>query len=161
MTIYVVRHAKAGSRGEFNGPDWLRPLVANGQAQARGLLPMFEHATFARVVASSYVRCMETMVPVAAHHGVAIEPDDALVEGAPLETTLRLLDKLWDFGAVVCSHGDIIPMVLQHLQAQGTDLGPAPKCEKASTWILNGHFDQGVTATYVAPPAPSRPDFKI
>ena len=36
MTIYLVRHAKAGDRSAWPGDDFLRPLSRRGQIQARG-----------------------------------------------------------------------------------------------------------------------------
>ena len=38
MTVYLVRHAKAGERGVWDGDDQLRPLSGRGHLQARGLL---------------------------------------------------------------------------------------------------------------------------
>ena len=154
MTIYLVRHAKAGRRGEFADPDWLRPLTQAGQQQARGLLIQLHTAKFQHIVSSPYVRCMETVVPLASNHGLAIEPHEALAEESPLDVPMQLVSDHWETGAVFCSHGDIIPMILGQFRSQGTDLGAAPKCEKGSTWILEGHFDGLVSARYVAPPAP-------
>ena len=152
MTTYLVRHAKAGRRGEFDGPDWLRPLTQAGQLQARGLLQQFHTSKFQAVISSPYVRCMETVVPLASNHGLPIEPHEALAEASPLDATMDLLREHWDTGAAMCSHGDIIPMVLEHLQTLGTDLGNSPKCEKGSTWVLEGHIDGLVTARYLPPP---------
>ena len=153
MTLYLVRHAKAGSRSEFDGPDWLRPLTPSGQAQARGLLQQFHTAKFSAIISSTYVRCMETVVPLAANHGLAIEPHSALAEESPLEHSMELLVEHWETGAVMCSHGDVIPMLLDHFRACGTDLGPTPRCEKGSTWVLDGQLDHMVTANYLAPPS--------
>jgi len=152
MTIYLVRHAKAGRRGEFDGPDWLRPLVANGQAQARCLLDQMKRAKFGAILSSPYVRCMETVVPLASDHRLSVIPVDPLAEGAPLDDILDLLREYSVDGAVMCSHGDVIPMVLEYLQHRGTNLGPDPRCEKGSTWIIEGDVDGVATARYVAPP---------
>ena len=94
MTIYLVRHAKAGRRGEFADPDWLRPLTQAGQQQARGLLIQMHTAKFQHIVSSPYVRCMETVVPLASNHGLAIEPHDALAEESPLDVTMQLVGML-------------------------------------------------------------------
>ena len=37
MTAYLVRHANAGDRAEWKGPDRLRPLTTLGQRQAEEL----------------------------------------------------------------------------------------------------------------------------
>ncbi len=155
MTVYLVRHAKAGSRSDFNGPDWLRPLTTPGQAQARELLRSFTDSKFARIFASPYVRCMETVVPLASHHGLAVSPHDALAEGATPKSTLQLFEECLDEGAVLCSHGDIIPILLEGLAALGVDLGPHPRCEKGCVWVLEGNvLGPTMTATYWPPPIP-------
>lgn len=156
MTLYLVRHAKAGNRSEWQGDDWLRPLTTPGQAQARALLAQFHAARFGAVLASPYVRCMETVVPIASAHGLPVVPTDALAEGADLDATMALLASHVEHGAIFCSHGDVIPMVLEHLAARGTDLGPAPRCEKGSTWVLDGEFDGAITARYLPPPTSGR-----
>ena len=153
MTIYLVRHAKAGSRSEWEGDDWLRPLSPAGQAQARGLLGCFHDARFRHILSSPYVRCMETVVPLSGAHGVEIAPTDALAEGAPLEGALMLLKEHSDSGALLCSHGDVIPMVLDHLAAGGLDIGNSPRCEKGSVWVLKTKGGDVVTARYVPPPS--------
>ena len=64
VTIYLVRHAKAGERNVWEGDDRLRPLSGRGHLQARGLLDVLEDAQFDRLLSSPYVRCMETVVPL-------------------------------------------------------------------------------------------------
>ena len=41
MTIYLVRHAKAGDRASWPGDDFLRPLSRRGQIQAEALVEQF------------------------------------------------------------------------------------------------------------------------
>ena len=152
MNVYMVRHAKAGSRSIWDGDDWLRPLSSAGHAQARGLLAQLHAARFTRIIASPSVRCMETVVPLSAAHGVMIEPNGALGEGAPIDGAVQLVKECSDRGAVLCSHGDIIPMLLDHLRGEGIDLGDTPRCEKGSTWVLACKDGAVVAASYVAPP---------
>ena len=151
MTIYLVRHAAAGDRSQWDKADWLRPLSARGRSQARGLLHVLHDARFARIVSSPYVRCSETMLPIAGAHGLPIEIDDALAEGADEQATFALVKQCHDDGALLCSHGDLIPAVLEMLAADGVDVGPRPRCEKGSVWMLE--TDGGVVthARYVGP----------
>ncbi len=152
--IHLVRHAKAGDRSGWSGPDHLRPLTEAGQRQARALIDQFANAHFGRIVSSPYVRCLETVVPISAAHMLPIEPHEALAEGAPIADTLHLLAECSVAGAVWCSHGDIIPNLLGHLAATTKLLlDPDLRCAKGSTWSLEidarGHV---TTATYRAPP---------
>ena len=83
MTIYLVRHAKAGDRDAWDGDDELRPLSGRGHVCRRAACSTCcADAEFERVLSSPYVRCMETVVPLAAERRMAIEPVEALAEGA-------------------------------------------------------------------------------
>lgn len=153
MTIYLVRHAKAGERNVWEGDDQLRPLSGRGHLQARGLLDVLEDAQFERLLTSPYVRCMETVVPIAGARGVAIEPVDALAEGAEIEEVLALIGKHADHGAVFCTHGDVIPMTLQYYANRGIDVGATPQWPKGSTWALETDATgEVVSARYLPPP---------
>jgi 8-oxo-dGTP diphosphatase len=153
VTIYLVRHAKAGERRMWDGDDWLRPLSGRGHAQANALLDELREATFAHVLSSPYVRCMETVVPLAAERGIAVEPVEALAEGATLEEALPLVQKHHQRGAVLCTHGDVMPMMLEHYASRGVDLGARPQYQKGCIWILETDATGEVrSAQYVAPP---------
>ena len=153
MTIYLVRHAKAGERGVWEGDDQLRPLSGRGRLQARGLLEVLEDAHFDRLLSSPYVRCMETVVPLSGERGVAIEPVDALAEGATLDEALALARKHAAGGAVFCTHGDIIPMLLEHYANHGVDIGTTPQWPKGSTWALETDATgEVISARYIPPP---------
>ena len=153
MTIYLVRHAKAGERNAWNGDDELRPLSSRGQLQARGLIDLLEDARFERVLSSPYVRCMESVVPLAADRRMAIEPTDALAEGATLEEALALVHKHAAPGAVLCTHGDVMPMLLEYFANRGVDVGATPQWQKGCVWVLETDDAGEVrTATYLSPP---------
>jgi broad specificity phosphatase PhoE len=154
VTIYLVRHAKAGERNVWEGDDRLRPLSGRGHLQARGLLDVFEDAQFDRLLSSPYVRCLETVVPLSGARGVAIEPVDALAEGATRDEALALVRKHTAHGAVFCTHGDVIPMLLEHYANHGTDIGAAPQWPKGSTWALDTDATGEVMAARYLPPPP-------
>ncbi len=154
MTIYLVRHAKAGERNAWEDDDELRPLSGRGHRQARGLLEVLRDARFDRVFSSPYVRCMETVVPIAAQRGVAIEPVDALAEGATLGEAAALVRKHATNGAVFCTHGDVIPMLLAHYANLGVEIGTTPQWSKGSTWVLDTDATGEVSAAHYIPPPP-------
>jgi broad specificity phosphatase PhoE len=153
VTISLVRHGKAGDRSAWAGDDFLRPLSRRGQMQAEGLLAQFAGQSIDRLLSSPYVRCMESLVALAGERMLAIEPVDALTEGGTLENALTLVRKHAHHDAVMCSHGDIIPMLLDHFAARGVDLGPNPVCPKGCTWVLDvDPTGEVVAATYIPPP---------
>jgi broad specificity phosphatase PhoE len=153
VTIYLVRHAKAGERGSGDGDDRLRPLSSRGHLQTRGLLEQLQGEKFERIVSSPFVRCMETVVPLAGLRGLAIEPSDALAEGATLEEALALVSKHSSHGAVFCTHGDVMPMLLEHYALHGVDVGQTPQWPKGCTWVLKTDSTGEVReADYIPPP---------
>jgi 8-oxo-dGTP diphosphatase len=153
VTIYLVRHVKAGERRTWDDDDRLRPVSKTGQAQARALVGQLDGERFEHIVSSPYVRCIESVAPLASTRGLAIELADGLAEEAPLDEALAVVRKHAAGGAVLCSHGDVIPMLLEHYAANGVDLGKDPTCPKGCTWILeiDGAHDV-VAARYVPPP---------
>jgi len=105
MTIVLLRHASAGDRVDWNGDDVLRPLDRHGHAQAAALRDALRGRGVTLVLSSPYVRCTETVAPLALSLGVAIELDDRLAEGAGGAGARELL--LEHDGCVACTHGDI------------------------------------------------------
>jgi broad specificity phosphatase PhoE len=154
MTIYVVRHARAGNRSAWRQDDWLRPLSSAGRAQARALIGLLSDARFEHVLSSPYVRCLETVVPIAGMRRLPIEPHDALGEGGDLDEVLEMVRKHIGSGALLCSHGDVIPALLAHLSANGVDLGKDPRCPKGCTWVLDADGGVDVTRVRYLPPPP-------
>jgi 8-oxo-dGTP diphosphatase len=153
VTIYLVRHAKAGERHVWDGDDQDRPLSGRGRTQSRGLLDVLAEAVFDRLLSSPYVRCMETLIPLAAQRGLAIEPVEALAEGGGLDDAVALVRKHAEHGAVLCTHGDIIPMLLEHYAERGVDIGRSPQWPKGSTWVLETDgTGEVVSARYLPPP---------
>ena len=136
MTIYLIRHAKAGDRDTWLDDDRLRPLSGRGHRQARLLVDLLADATFDRVLSSPFVRCMETVVPIAGVCGFSVEPVETLAEGARLEETLALVRKHSASGALMCTHGDVIPMLLDYYASVGVDLPKQRQWPKGCTWTL-------------------------
>jgi broad specificity phosphatase PhoE len=158
MTIYLVRHARAGNRSAWLHDDELRPLSAPGHEQARGLIRALRDGDFEHVLSSPHVRCMETVVPLAAARRMAVEPADALAEGASTGEALALVHKHAGTGAVMCTHGDVIPALLEHFAQRGVYLGKQPKYPKGCTWVLTSDATNEVRAArYIPPPRVETP----
>ena len=110
MTSILLRHASAGDSSNWEGDDRLRPLDVRGRRQAdelAALLPRFE---VRRIVSSPYVRCVETVEPLAAALGLKVETDDRLAEGAGRSA----LELLREDGTLGCTHGDVVEELLGH-----------------------------------------------
>jgi phosphohistidine phosphatase SixA len=151
MTIYLVRHAKAGSRSGWDGPDDQRPLSKNGRRQTAALATALADSGITRILTSPYVRCAQTVEPLATRLGVSLDFADALAEGAPAADSLELVEKFSDENVVLCSHGDVIGDLLHHCESLGIAI-ENERLEKASTWILEFESGRIVGTRYVPPP---------
>ncbi len=152
VKVFLVRHAKAGDRERWTEPDDIRPLTEAGRKQADGLVAQLADFIIERVISSRYARCVQTVEPLANARDLAVEPDEALAEGASLDATLALITGLQG-PAALCTHGDVMGWVTGHLERQGVPGVDPTKGQKGSTWVLD--LDGGiiVAATYLEPPA--------
>ena len=116
--VYLVRHAKAGERRTWQGDDLERPLSKAGWKQAHALGKRLQKKGATEMVSSPYLRCMQTLEPLASALDLPVLADERLLEGAGFEGALELLAEVAD-GAVLCSHGDVIPETLDALVRRG------------------------------------------
>ena len=149
--IYLVRHAKAGSRAAWGDDDTVRPLVEEGREQARVIASRLAPLHPPRLVSSPFLRCRQTLEPLAEMTSVAVESIDALREGVDVDTALAFLEGLVD-GSVACSHGDVIPAVLKRLEWHGLDIVDWPDTRKGSVCRLERHEGHFVRAHFSPPP---------
>lgn len=103
MTSVLLRHASAGHRTRWDGHDVARPLDDRGRRQAFELVELLRPYV-RRIVSSPYVRCVETVQPLAAALGVPVEEDERLAEGADGSAS----ELLSEDGVVCCTHGDVV-----------------------------------------------------
>lgn len=160
-TLLLVRHAKAGSRSRYRGDDRLRPLDAEGRAQADALAAMLPAFGANEVHSADRTRCEQTVAPTAEALGVPIMTEPTLSEEAyrddPVAAQRRIVDLAADSGAVVravCSQGKVIPPLLEWWATQdGVSLPPA-RNRKASVWVISTHQGKLVSADHIDSPLP-------
>jgi len=152
MKVFLVRHAKAGDREKWTDPDHLRPLTKPGREQADALIAQLGDFRIERVISSHYVRCVQTVEPLARARGLEVETDDALVEGAAVEQTLALITGL-DRPAALCTHGDVLEWVVGDLQRRGVRGADPSLGKKGSTWVLDLVHGEVTGGVYLEPPA--------
>jgi 8-oxo-dGTP diphosphatase len=73
VAIYLVRHAKAGNRRDWHGEDDLRPVSPSGQRQADAIADTIADVGVERIVSSPYVRCRQTVDPLAQRLRLPVE----------------------------------------------------------------------------------------
>jgi 8-oxo-dGTP diphosphatase len=141
-TVALVRHAHAGKRATWSGPDVGRPLDAEGWAQASTLAGLITLIRPARLVSASPRRCVQTLDPTAALLDLPIEICGDLDEPQPgqqsdeqiLATAARLLELAEAGGqSAVCSQGKVLPGALERLTGRTDEDFTTPK---GGGWLL-------------------------
>jgi 8-oxo-dGTP diphosphatase len=155
MQLYLVRHAHAGQRLP-GGRDRYRPLSPEGRERAAALADLFTGCDIDRLLSSPATRCQQTLETLAASTGQAIEDFALLWEGSDTADTLSALESLDDEVVVACSHGDIIPALIDQLAVAGVPVS-GRGCELGSIWVVERDRDRGdwAGARYVGPRATS------
>lgn len=150
-TIYLVRHAKAGERRTWEGDDVERPLSKKGWRQSAAIAKRLKKHGATALYSSSYVRCMQTLEPLGELIDQPVRKEKRLFEDEPFEPVLELLAEV-ENGAVLCSHGDIIPATIAALQRRGMEIHTPADWRKSSIWVLRRKKGR-ITHGKVWPPA--------
>jgi 8-oxo-dGTP diphosphatase len=151
--LLVIRHARAGARKEWKGPDIERPLSKKGRRQADGLVEVLEGYPIEHLASSPYGRCIQTVEPLAKARHLEIEVRSELAEGAAASDVLGLVRQLSGTAAALCTHGDIVSIILYGLAEQdGLDLPEDPAYPKGSVWVLEEVDGKFKSAKYLPPP---------
>ena len=150
MAIYVVRHAKAGDRGGWEGDDRLRPLTKSGDRQAEELAAWLTKEPIDAILSSGYLRCVQTLEPLAAQRKLPVVPRKDLEEGAGGESIIRAVREFKGRNVALCTHGDVVEELLELLIGKGLVARSGAKLEKASTWILE-ELDGRITSANYRP----------
>lgn len=145
--MIVVRHAHAGSKKHWSGPDELRPLSDLGCAQAVSLARRLAVDRIEVVWSSPAVRCLQTVQPLAEERGLTVRSTPLLSKSG---SARELLEWLHGSGQeapwVVCSHGEVLDALHAQAVATGlTSLSPGAAMDKGAAWRL------GRTPDYLAP----------
>ena len=151
MTLYIVRHAKAGKRSEWDGPDTRRPLSDKGWDQAHAIAKTLVDLKPSALISSPAVRCMQTLEPLSEATKIKIVADQRLFENGDVAKMIELLEDAKD-STVISSHGDMIPEVIKILQRRGMEIGSKPDWRKATVWVLNRTKNGFKSAFVMAPP---------
>jgi phosphohistidine phosphatase SixA len=158
--LTIVRHARAGNKRAWGGPDDVRPLDPFGSAQAAALAPRLAAAgTVGRLVSSPALRCVQTLQPLAGLVGAPIETWEALGPHADAGGLRATLGHPAFDDAVVCTHGELLRPLLRTLRRRGASRSGADAhgrhlLEKGSAWRLTIEPD-GTVSAFVHLPAPT------
>jgi phosphohistidine phosphatase SixA len=143
--MLLLRHASAGTRLSSPGVDRFRRLDEAGRSMARQLVWAYADREITTIVSSPLPRCVETVVPLAASRGLAVDQHWELAPDSSLDDIVTLLVDLPDT-TLACTHREVFEKLL------GWD---APS-EKGAAWVLERTGAELVPALYLEPPSDVR-----
>jgi phosphohistidine phosphatase SixA len=160
VIVRVVRHACAGRKGDWPGPDADRPLDPAGcrqaDAVAAALAPGAGRAV-RRLVSSPARRCVDTLAVLSRAAGLPIETTDVLTAEAPLDAAMAAVVDPANGDAVLCTHGELMRRMLACIRAGDASVVAARPDDdwllvKAGVWTLHV-VDGAVSALHHSVPA--------
>ncbi|WP_016884961.1 MULTISPECIES: SixA phosphatase family protein [unclassified Rhodococcus (in: high G+C Gram-positive bacteria)] len=148
----LVRHAHAGKKQRWRGPDADRPLSTLGHRQARGLVAALSGIEVRALWSSPALRCRQTLMPLAAARGLRIDLHPLLAIGAPTDELFALLSAPGVDGAVFCTHREVLDALAEFARTQGSTCVPrAATTAKGGAWVVDRTADPAETLRYIAP----------
>lgn len=133
--VLLVRHAYAGIRGQWSGPDHERPLTAQGVADAQRLCRLLALFAPQQLICASPQRCQQTLLPLTNGTAVVVDPVFDEHNAAPAVVAQRLRDLASAASCtVVCTQGDVIGPALQAVS--GEPRYAPVVTDKADGWLL-------------------------
>jgi 8-oxo-dGTP diphosphatase len=151
-TLYFVRHAKAGNRTRWEDDDRSRPLTKSGLRQADGLVTILGPYAISATWSSPYLRCVQTVEPLAKARRLKVQETRHLAEGARLKGAYRFIEDPEIDDAVLCTHGDVIQELVDDLVRRRIVKASQAALEKGSTWAVEIEDGSPVGARYIPPP---------
>lgn len=157
ISVLLVRHARAGSRANWSGPDQERPLDGKGARQARAIAQTLPAFGPTQIVSADPLRCRQTMQDLSQTLGIPIQInpvfDDANYQTNPQSTHSAMKAALTasDQVTVICSQGESIEALTASL---------APTAERGSrkggVWAFGCANGKVSTADYYPAVLPPR-----
>ncbi len=151
-TFYVVRHAKAGSRGHWTGDDRQRPLSKKGIKQAEALVEILAPFPITAIYSSPFLRCIETVEPLARARKLPVKQTPSLAEGHGLAGAMELIGDPKLDEVVLSTHGDIVWELVEELVKRRVVKPGEGGFEKGSSWVVDIEEGSFVRARFI--PAP-------
>ena len=148
---YLVRHADAGDKLQWSGPDEQRPLSDVGRREAEGLVSLLAGFPIVRIVSSPAVRCRQTVEPLANERHLQLSVDTGLAVGADLDRAVELLVHPDADEVAWCSHRELIAPLIVRLRERGAPIGDDADWPKASVWVFDVADGSIASAMYLPP----------
>lgn len=135
MPLLFVRHATAVPSAGWTAPDRERPLTGIGRREATHLAAACAPYDLSQVVCSPALRCVQTVEPVARARGIEVRTTADLGEGRRLAAR-DVVASLRGADALVCTHNDVLHVIVRALVRQGVEVDGSPRWKNAEVWAL-------------------------
>ena len=141
-TLIIVRHTKALERGDWDAEDSKRTLDERGLAQSEQLIQHLEPFGIDEIYSSDYIRCVQTVTPLAQSRGLKITEipnlNEANFEFDP-ERAISFANavKQDEKNILICSHNPVIPTMLRGILNTKLKNKDLIKLEPGDAWIVH------------------------
>jgi 8-oxo-dGTP pyrophosphatase MutT (NUDIX family)/phosphohistidine phosphatase SixA len=141
-TLIILRHTKALERGDWDEEDSQRTLNEVGLDQAQLLIKHLEPFAIEEVYTSDYLRCVQTVTPMAHSRGLGITQVPSLNEETFETDPLRSVSfanalKQDEKNILICSHNPVIPTMLRGILNTKLKNKDLIKLEPGDAWIVH------------------------
>ena len=139
FAIVALRHGKAVSPEQWDGPDFTRPLQQRGIDQALSVSHGIAAFRPAELISSTAARCLATIAPTSRITGLPVDEtpvisQDAYEHGGAKYAALVARQIAARQSTVFCSHGPVLPELLGAVaRAVGGDPAPLRRVAGLST----------------------------
>ena len=153
--LLLVRHASAGSRERWSGPDEERPLDQLGRRQASALADVLEAYGVRDLYSADIVRCIDTLAPLAKRIKQPVTTQPLVSEAGYAERPDASVRWLADVASqrravAVASQGGPVPELAERLcQLLEHPCDPLPRTRKGGYVVVHLHDDKRVQVAAV------------
>jgi exopolyphosphatase/guanosine-5'-triphosphate,3'-diphosphate pyrophosphatase len=118
----LVRHGRAEKRSRWDGPDALRPLTGEGLRHAERIGAKLARTRPDRLLASPFLRCRQTLEPLARRLGLPVETREWLAKGEEPEKAADLVLRERGQRVVCCTHTEMLGDLASELAEAGAEV---------------------------------------
>ena len=141
-TLIILRHTKALERGDWDDEDSKRTLDEQGLAQSELLIQHLEPFGIGEIYSSNYIRCVQTVTPLAQSRGLKITEIPNLNEetfNLDPERAISFANavKQDEKNILICSHNPVIPTMLRGILNTKLKNKDLIKLEPGDAWIVH------------------------
>lgn len=154
-TLIILRHTKALERGDWDEADSERTLSETGFDQAQMLIKHLAAFAIEEIYTSDYIRCVQTVTPLAHARGLTINQVPSLNEATFEEDPLRSISfanalKQDEKNILICSHNPVIPTMLRGILNTKLKNRDLIKLEPGDAWIVHRVHGEIVGLDYLS-----------